>query len=406
MRENISIEEALARVLDRVSMTTGEEIIGTADCCGRVLAEDVAATVNVPPFNRSAMDGYAVRAEEIHGACRQQPVSLEVVSELSAGDFEEISYREGTCVRVMTGAYVPDGYDAVVKQEDTDFGEDTVRIFKEVSSMENYSPMGEDIEKGDVILKKGTLLSPLHMGMAASVGTSYLKVKRPLRTVIISTGSELTEPGSPLEKGKIYGSIAYMLSGAIKSRGLEVAGILQCGDSGEEAVSLINRWIDKVDIVITTGAVSVGKKDFIPDALREMGAEKVFSGADIQPGTPTMASILKGKPILSLSGNPYAAMANFEIYFWDIAAKIMGCDDLKSKKAHATFLGSYGKINRRRRLIRAKEAEGRVWLPSDIHHSSVISNMTECNCFIDLEAGRKPVEGEEVRIIYIKGMQF
>ena len=157
-------------------------------------------------------------------------------------------------------------------------------------------------------------------------------------------------------------------------------------------------------MVITTGAVSVGERDFLPALMKDMGAEMLFSNADIQPGTPTMASFLKNKVVLSLSGNPYAAMANFEVYFWEIIAKMTGCMDMKPVTSSAVLADEYNKVNKHRRLIRAKAENGKVYLPSQIHSSSVINNLTLCNCFIDLEPGRKAKKGDEVKIRYIKGI--
>lgn len=176
-----------------------------------------------------------------------------------------------------------------------------------------------------------------------------------------------------------------------------------CADEEELLQAKIRAALRNADMVITTGAVSVGKKDIVPKVLKEMGAHVLFQGANIQPGTPTLASVLEDKVIVSLSGNPYAAMVNFEIYFWPVMAKMMCSASFEGKKGTAVLCSEYTKVNKMRRMIRAYATDGRVTIPTTVHASSVIHNLTECNCFIDLEAGRAVKEGDVVRIRYFHG---
>ena len=291
-----------------------------------------------------------------------------------------------------------------MKQEDTDMGNSYVNVTRAARPWENYCRVGEDTEAGDVVIEKGAMIDHIRCGLLASIGKRGLKALRRPVVSVISTGSELTEPGENLSPGKIYASAGYMLSAAAESRGIEVKGPYLCGDEADEAQRLIEEAAASSDLIITTGAVSVGEKDFIPSLMKEMGAQILFRGADIQPGTPTMASCLKGKIILSLSGNPYAALANFEIYFWDMMAAMTGCSQLRPVTGDLTLADRYDKVNKRRRLIRARAEAGFVYLPTEIHSSSVINNLTNCNCFIDLKAGIKVEPGDKVRIRYIKGL--
>ena len=328
----MQIEECLGRILDRIQPSENTEYVQMEETiCGRILAEDILAKRNVPAFPRSAMDGYAVHSEDVSDASREVPAVLKVQGELCAGDvpLNGADYGRGTAVRIMTGAYVPEAYDAVVMQENTDYGMEQVQIFSPVKAYQNYCKVGEDIGEGAVLAGKGTRITPAHM-----------------------------------EKLKA-----------------EITGVLA-----------------EADFIITTGGVSVGKKDIVPRVLKEMGAEILFHGADIQPGTPTLGAYLDGTVILALSGNPYAAMANFELYFWEAMAKRMQSDSLKPKCKKAILKSEYTKVNKHRRLIRAYYEDGEVRLPSGVHASSVISNLTECNCFIDLEAGRAVNTGDTVRV--------
>lgn len=399
----MEIEECLQQLLDEIKVKEDTMMVHITECAGMILGKDVMADMMVPPFPKSAMDGYAVRAEDIAGASKESPVVLNVVGELFAGDYKEISYEKNTAVRVMTGSYVPEGFDAVIRQEDTDYGEETVSIYASVKAYGNYCKIGEDIKAGDVVIKESTRLTSAHVGILASIGVEWVCVRQPAKIAIISTGTEVTEVGKPLQPGQIYNSIAYMLVADIKKENLEVVRMETCVDKEELLLNKIRTAVKGADFVITTGAVSVGKKDIIPKVLKDAGAKVLFFRANIQPGTPTMASVLDDTVILSLSGNPYAAVANFELYFWDAMVKFMGNDSFKTKKEMAVLDCEYGKVNKLRRLIRAYCKDGKVIIPSNIHASSVIGNLTECNCFIDLEAGREVKKGDEVKVRYFKG---
>lgn len=397
----MEIEEAVALLSAHCGEIKNTIQVPVTEAVGMVTCEDVVSDIMVPPFPKSAMDGYAVRGEETIGADREHPMVLQVLGELCAGDYEEYRYRPGSAVRVMTGAYVPEGFDAVIRQEDTDYGEETVQIYKEASAFSNYCKVGEDICAGEVVIPKNTRLSPVHIGILASIGKAGVKVYERLRVSIVSTGTELTEAGSSLAPGKIYNSISYLLAAAVRQKGFVVCRTETCADEEKLLTEKLKEAVKESHIVITTGAVSVGKKDIIPKVLADMGAEKLFQGVDIQPGTPTMASVYQGKIILSLSGNPYAALANFECYFWPMAAKLQHNASFDSVQDTVVLDCEYAKVNKHRRLIRAKAEQGRVWIPSQTHASSVLHNLTECNCMIDLEAGRAVKRGDTVRIRYL-----
>lgn len=397
------IEDCLALLSARARV---QEIITLPieQVCGTVLAETVRAEMSVPPYPKSAMDGYAVRAADLEGVSEEHPAELKVKGQLLAGDYEEIPCEKNTAIRVMTGSFVPDGYDAVVRQEDTDYGEESVTVYTSAKPYGNYCKVGEDIRCGDVVVEEGTRLKPVHIGLLAEIGRDRVAVYRPVRVAILCTGTELSELGKPLKKGQIYNNISYMLASAIRQEGLEVVFQEICADEEALLARKLQEALDAADLVITTGAVSVGKKDIVPAVLQSVGAEILFRRANIQPGTPTTGSVKDGKLILSLSGNPYAALVNFEIYFWPLAAKMMRHESFDTVCGTAVLQSDYPKVNRTRRFLRAKAEGGKVFLPTGVHASSVIYNLTECNCLIDLEPGRQVRVGDEVRIRYIKGM--
>ena len=406
----MTIEHAISSLLAEVTPVPEREQVSLCCATGRVLAEDVRAPFSVPHFPKSAMDGYAVYTEDVKEATPENPVKLTVTGEILAGDDPapvSPGYR-GTAVRIMTGGAVPEGYDAVVKQEDTDYGETEVTVFHEVSPYMNYCKVGEDISEGSVVLPKGRRIGRVEAGVLASLGISFVNVVRPIRISVLSTGSELYELSSDRGDsshppvGKIYNSIAYTLSASLPAAGFTVdSGI--CTDDTEVIQCRMEEALSKSDIVITTGGVSVGKRDLLPEVLEKIGAKKVFAGVDIQPGTPTIGSVKDGKIILSLSGNPYAALVNFDLYFWETVAKLTGCSSFLPERREAELASEYNKVNKHRRILRAKEENGKVYLPAKSHASSVLSNLMDCNCYIDLPAGKEVSVGDTVEILRMPG---
>lgn len=409
----LEIDEALNRLLDVTGskLDEGYEEISILDSCGRVLYEDIYSEIDVPSVPKSAMDGYALRVADIKVlmekcTAEDEQIELRVAGELCAGDYQEYSVRPGICVRVMTGAYVPKDFDAVIKQEDVEAIDGGISISlktaKAIYEYMNYCKAGEDIQKGSCVLKSGTLLSTVHIGVLASLGRAYVKVKRPVRVALISTGSEIVAPGFECKPGKIYNNSAYMLHAMIKNAGMKIPLMTIIPDEENLLCSALENAAKSVDIIITTGAVSVGKKDIVPAVLDRIGARILFRRANIQPGTPTIGSLYKNTVILSLSGNPYAAVANFELYFWPVVSKLMGCKELDVTIGNATMACAYTKSNQHVRLLRAYVKDGVVTLPEKVHSSSVISNLSQCNCFIELEAGRTLEKGDRVKIRYAR----
>lgn len=398
----MEIEECVDLFLKKVTPVSEIERVRITAACGRVAAKKICVSRPVPAFPKSAMDGYAVRALDIEEASKENPIVLKVLGENCAGDCNEPQYIKNSAVRVMTGAYIPEGFDSVVRQEDTDYGMDSVTVYASVKPYANYCKAGEDMQPGDTVLERDSVITPLHIGLLASMGEEYIDVYRRLRVALISTGSELTPLGRTLEKGKIYNSILYILKAAMEKEGFDLVYEKICADEEQELETMLVEAADSADIVITTGGVSVGKKDLLPVMLEKTGAKRLFTRANIQPGTPTIGSILKGKPVLSLSGNPYAAIANFEIYFWELASVLVHNESLKPVTKPAVLKSDYAKVNRLRRFVRAYEENGNVYLPTQTHASSVISNMTQCNCFIDIPAGARISKEASVKIRRIR----
>ncbi len=408
----LQIEECIEKLKNEIADIRGSaegdfagdfEVKMLLDAVGEAAAEDVYSGIDIPEFPKSAMDGYAVRSEDVISATQDSPVILKVIGENLAGDHNEFKCEPGTAVRIMTGAFIPDGYNAVVKQEDTKSEWDNVEVYKGVKPFMNYCKKGEDLKKGERILERDKKISSLDLALLAAAGIDRVSVKRRLKVSILSTGSELTEPGNELAPGAIYQNISYYLAALMQGKGVDVISSGICRDDEDEIIASLKELSESSDIIITTGGVSVGKKDLLPEVLSRLGADILFRGANIQPGTPTMASVIKDtsgrkRIVLSLSGNPYAAFTNFEIYFWQAASVFLSDDNLLPYRTIAAFKGSYDKKNFHRRFIRAYYKNGEVSIPSDRHMSSVISNLHECNAFIDLEKDRSLKENDLVSV--------
>ena len=374
---------------------------------GDVLLEDITSEIDQPPFPRSPLDGYAVKGKDTEGACLQRPVALRVAGTVFAGSGETPSMRHGECVRIMTGGRIPPDADAVIRQEDTDCGEEDVKIFRSIRPRQNYCEAGEDFRKGDLLVRKGTILDSTAVSVLAAAGVSEVPVPRQPRAGLLSTGDELLPPGMPLPEGKIYDSNLCGVRARLREFGLDPVSA-HIGDDAGAALEKILAMFQYCDFVITTGGVSVGQKDILVQVLDRLsqGAahryEELFYGLKMKPGMPSKLVLIDGKPLLCLSGNPFAAAAVFELIGREILAAMTG-KPLGMKEETGVLEGSFPKPSPVERLLRAKIRRGSMGRPAAriglAHSSGQIRSMLGCNGFVDIPAGSGPVcEGETVVI--------
>lgn len=396
----IDVEEAISRLLDEIKPQTETVELMILDACDSILAEDIYSPISVPCFPKSAMDGYAIMSIDSLGAGRDTPAELMVIGEILAGDAKSYEGKRKTAVRIMTGGPIPNGYDCVIKQEDTNYGEERLLIYKELTAWENYCPVGEDITQGQLVIAKNTRLESRHIGILASMGFAKVRVLRPFKVGIISTGTELREPGMPLRDGQIYSSSSYSIASYLKASGVQVEFLKISIDEIPVFCDMVESSIEKVDLLLTTGAVSVGKKDIILEALTEMGARVLFHKVNMKPGTPVLSSVYKGKIILSLSGNPFAALVNFNVFFWPVLAKSLRNESFCWKEKQAVVKEGYLKPSGLYRFVRAYEEDGEVSIYTNNHRSSVLSNTVESNCMIKQHPGVELEPGTKVTILY------
>lgn len=301
----------------------GQQILDAVDLS---LCEDVVSGVSLPGFDNSAMDGYAVHAEDVAGATEGRPISLPVVGAVAAGQSASHPLSPGTAMKIMTGAPMPPGADAVVPYEATDRGELDVRVTSESVFGQHVRRRGEDIEQGATVLREGDMLGPRAIGLLAGIGRDKVKVRPRPRVVVISTGSELVEPGLELNSDEqIYDSNSYLLAAAAKAAGAQVFRVGLVDDDPAKLKQLINDQLIRADLILTTGGVSQGDYDIVKAVLPEMGACE-FTQVAMQPGKPQGFGLIGDDqiPIIMLPGNPVSAFVSFEAFVRPAIRKLMG----------------------------------------------------------------------------------
>ena len=401
MLEKIKLEDAVKLICDHAQICKEVETVSVKNAGGYILAEDIHAELDNPPFPRTPVDGYAVRAEDLQGASKDTPVSLKVVGCIYAGeDGQAKKIGPGEAIRIMTGGPFPQGSNCAVKQEDTDYGEDNVLIYKEHKVFDNYCCQGEDYKKDSLLLKEGDPITFAEQGILSATGRTTVKVFKKPVVHLITTGGEVCAPGTALLPGKIYDSNGMMVASRLRELGIEPASVRHVADSEEIMGLELKEACKSADIIITTGGVSVGKKDILHEALKIAGAEKIFWKIAIQPGTPSIFSVCNQTLIISLSGNPFGAMANLELLVRPLLHKMTGDDRYVMEKREGVLKEAFPKKSKGRRFVRAIYKRGEVTFPEGIYSSGAIGTLRGCNCLLDISAGTPPMEAGEKVVVW------
>jgi molybdenum cofactor synthesis domain-containing protein len=338
-RKLMTLEEAQRAIQAQFKPAfVGEEEAVLLEAYNRVLSEDVVSTLDIPPFNRSTMDGYAVRAEDTFGADENQPTILKVTGDVAIGEQPKIAIGQGEAVEIVTGAPIPEGANAVVMVEDTEREDEELHIFTAVNANENVMKKGSDIKKGAAVLKRGQVLTSSEIGVLAALGLKSAKVLRIPMVAVLSTGGEVTDPGKPLPEGKIYDINAYSVSTAVIESGGKPVYFSAVPDDKESLTKALQTAVASADMVITSGGVSVGPKDYtaqIVDSLGKPGI--VVYGIAVKPGKPTTVGFVGEKPVVSLPGNPTSALLIFYLLARPIIQQLAGrpVTGMKTVKAFA-----------------------------------------------------------------------
>lgn len=403
--ERLTPQQARDLLLSLPVKTDETQTASLSESLGRVLAQEVTARVPVPPFDRSAYDGYALQSADLQSASRDCPAVLSITEEIPAGAVPEADLKPGLAAKILTGAPIPKGADAVVKYEDTEFTDQQVRFFAPVRSGANIALLGEDIAAGARLAARGDLISPAHMGMLAGQGFKEVRVFRRPRIGLLCTGSELAAPGAPLLPGQIYNSNAHTLAGYLLGQGaLPIDGGILADEPGE-IVRALDRLLSENDMVVTTGGASVGDYDWALRALERLGAEILFNKCAMRPGGAMVAALKDGKLILSLSGNPGAAAIGLISVGLPYVRKLAGRTDVLPEEFDAVLLKTYPKKSPVARMLRGRlriidtlacfdqtEGEG----------NGLVSPLLGCDLIGQIPAGSPGLDaGERIRVIRI-----
>jgi len=348
----ISVHDALMTILDTVSPLASERI-GLLEAVGRVLAEEIRSEREVPPFANSAMDGYAVRWDDIRNTNTDQPVALDVLETIQAGAVPRHPVTLGAASKIMTGAVMPPGADTVVKVEDTEEHDGRVWIKRSERSGNNVRGNGEDIRRGQVVLEKGRVLRAADIGLLASVGRSLVLVRQRPRVAILSTGNELAEIDEALQPGQIVNSNAYTLAAAVREAGGIPVPLAIARDTLDEIRAALGEAV-RHDVVLSTGGVSVGDFDFVKQAMDELHMHRLFWQVAQRPGKPLTFGLLRERPYFGLPGNPVSALVCFYLYVRPALRKMTGHEKLFLPTLHATMGAEVAKAKGLTEFIRCR----------------------------------------------------
>ncbi|MFX1486041.1 MAG: gephyrin-like molybdotransferase Glp [Promethearchaeota archaeon] len=401
------VKIALETFLPLIEFLCETEEIKAIDGLNRILAEDIQSASDVPSFNRSAMDGYAVRAKDTFGASETNPLTFSVVDSITAGQIPDTGVKENQAILIMTGGQLPPGADAVVMLEYINkLDETNIEIYRPSVPKENVSLAGEDVRKGHLVLKRGTILKPQDIGILYAINVHSIKVFRKPRIAIVSIGDELIEPEDVPSPGKIVNTNAPTISALVR----EMLGVpVNLGIVQDDAVKIKAKLLEgtiKADMVILMGGTSVGKKDLAPEVVASVG-ELVVHGISMRPGKPTGLALVKNKPVILVPGNPVAAMISVYVFGHKVIQRISGQTPgqiLPLVKGRITrrIPSNVGRRDFARVLVKRVKGEYLVE-PVRVAGSAILSSMVKANGIVIIPENKEGIEeGEEVEVLLIR----
>ncbi|MBI4495851.1 MAG: molybdopterin molybdotransferase MoeA [Deltaproteobacteria bacterium] len=398
----ISVEDAIGRILEQIPRL-GKERVNILDSRGRVLAEEIEASMDIPPWNNAAMDGYAVRWADIRQASPKKPVRLKVLADLPAGSVFQGRLHSGEAVRIMTGAPLPQGADTVVQVESTEKIAARVKILDVPARGGNVRRAGEDVRKGQKVLREGEILRPAHIGMLSSLKRAFVSVYQRPRVAILSTGDELLEIDEPWAEGKIINSNSYTLAALVSENG----GVpLQLGiakDRREDLAQKIRAGL-VADLLLTSGGVSMGDYDLVKEILHDLGQMSFWKVA-MRPGQPLAFGRVEGKPLFGLPGNPVSAMVSFEQFVRPAIRKMSGHLHLFRLALRAVLGETLGKKATHTYFLRCRLSweNGKILASTTGEQgSAILSSMIKAQGLIVLPPGQTLAHaGQEVKVLLL-----
>ncbi len=400
-----TVDEHIERILDVVDPLPPYDQ-PLLEALGLPVSEQVASTVDLPGFDNSAMDGYAVCFDDVATADPDRPVHLPVVGEVAAGQTTIFAMSPGTAVRIMTGAPVPQGADTVVAVEQTDGGVATVRINEAPTLGKHIRRRGEDVLSGDVLMEEGTVLGPRQLGLLASIGRATVSARPRPRVVIMSTGSELREPGTPLGHDSIYDANSYMLAAAARNAGAIAYRVGIVSDDPQEFTDALSDQLVRADLVVTSGGVSKGQYDVVKEVLSELGTV-AFGEVAMQPGKPQGFGVVgeDATPIFTLPGNPVSSYVSFEVFVAPAVRRMMGRTPYRRPLVRAMCDKAFSSVPGKRQFVRGLfeiDPKGAHVAPVGGHGSHLLGDLSDANALIVVPEDVERVEaGSMVQVMVL-----
>ncbi|MCR4318584.1 MAG: molybdopterin molybdotransferase MoeA [Planctomycetes bacterium] len=405
----ITFDEALEAILKTIPVLPAEKAL-LPDAVGRVLAEDVCARRALPPFDNSAMDGYAVRSADVAGASKDHPASLEVAFEIPAGVTPTKKLASGQAARIFTGAQIPEGADAVVMQEKTDQGKSRVQVFQSAEKDQNIRFRGEDVSEGQVVIEAGTVITPSRLAMAASASRTVLAVHQKPVVAVFTSGDEIIDVGEEVADDKLIDSNSHGVSAMLRELGAIPRRLGIASDNLESATAMVKAGLN-ADMIISTAGVSVGEYDFVRDAFKAAGATEQLWRIAMKPGKPVAFSLIESKtgsfgsvkPMFGLPGNPVSALLSFEVFVKPAVRKMLGHRNFIPRRFIATLTERVKRIPERLHFVRVTfEHDGANFraTPTGGQGSARLLSLSLATAIIIVPAGSGSLEkGAEVEMI-------
>jgi putative molybdopterin biosynthesis protein len=400
-RKLVSLEEAtLTLKRNFTPKPVGKELVTLSEAHNRTLAIDVTSQLDIPPFDRSTVDGYAVKAADTFGADEDKPVALKLCGQVNVGEPPQVKVQKGEAAQIVTGAPIPEGADSVVMVEQTVQKDKRLLVHASMSKSENVMKMGSDIHKGEHILKQGAPLTSHEIGVLAALGLDKIEVFKRPKVAIISSGAEITEPGKPLSPGKIYDINAHTLSAAVAECGGEPLNLGIVLDQYDQMRAALKKALSKADFAITSGGVSVGPTDIIPKVLNKLGKPGVIVyGIAVRPGKPTTIAVVDGKPVFSLPGHPASALLIFHLLARSVVMKMAGMAEEPSITVKAVTSERLFPARGRRTFVTVslkRDKRGKlVASPVPTGLSGAITTLTKADGFTEIPENQQFVDAEE-----------
>lgn len=408
-RTPLQINQAVEKITAHLLEGRIEEV-SIFESDGRYLGEDIIATNDVPLFTRSGYDGYALRSIDTVNASSAEPVELKVLEEIGAGMVAAHDIGPFETIKIMTGAKVPNGCDTVIMleavKEVEKNGERYITIKREVKKGDHLSFQGEEAKTGDVILKKGTKINPGVMAVFATFGYAKVRVAAKPRVGIFVTGSELLEVDEPLQDGKIRNSNAHMIFGQVKRAGGEPVYLGKLADELDTCIAAVACALQEFDLLITTGGVSVGDYDLMPDVYKALNGEVLFNKIAMRPGSVTTVTVLDGKFLFGLSGNPSASYVGFELFVRPVMRNMLFCDNLHLKAETARLNVAFKRPTPMTRFVRSKLSydNGELVVESaGMDKSNIVTSLAHTDSFAVLQGGERGFEiGDRIKVLLLE----